>query len=171
MHQNRKTPVYQNLRSISIHLHSAWRTVIKERVQSVVDPDIRTCRPVSHDYFLRWRGWPKSIASGRNLRPSLGGRENFSPTKMTFFSEKISILAAKIAHIRQHYFSKYWGDECMGRPPPQTLHRFPPLSIAKLYVGGMAGLSLWIRHFVQWPHNDGGTSRRHDNKNTTRPGS
>src|SRR6218665_1380243 len=24
------------------------------------------------------------------------------------------------AHIRQHYFSKYWGDECMGRPPPQT---------------------------------------------------
>src|SRR6218665_1296045 len=38
------------------------------------------------------------------------------------------------AHIRQHYFSKYWGDECMGRPPPQTLGgpspsppRFPPL--------------------------------------------
>src|SRR6218665_632682 len=39
------------------------------------------------------------------------------------------------AHIRQHYFSKYWkGDECMGCPPPQTLGgpspqppRFPPL--------------------------------------------
>src|SRR6218665_3751723 len=21
------------------------------------------------------------------------------------------------AHIRQHYFAKYWGDECIGRPP------------------------------------------------------
>src|SRR6218665_1388543 len=23
------------------------------------------------------------------------------------------------APIPQHYFSKYWGDQCMGRPPPQ----------------------------------------------------
>src|SRR6218665_617594 len=32
------------------------------------------------------------------------------------------------AHIRQHYFSKYWGDECMGRPPPQTLGAPSPQS-------------------------------------------
>src|SRR6218665_1844659 len=23
-------------------------------------------------------------------------------------------------HIRQHYFSKYWGDQCMGGPPTST---------------------------------------------------
>ena len=59
-----------------------------------------------------------------------GGRKNFSPTKITFFSEKISnfhwffwssymTLSSQeknlfysfytFAHIRQHYFSKYWG--------------------------------------------------------------
>src|SRR6218665_2270526 len=37
------------------------------------------------------------------------------------------------AHIRQHYFSKYWEDQCMGRPPPQIFFggtvppRSPPL--------------------------------------------
>src|SRR6218665_1979035 len=36
------------------------------------------------------------------------------------------------AHIRQHYFSKYWGDECMVRPPTSNFGgtvppRFPPL--------------------------------------------
>src|SRR6218665_1726993 len=38
------------------------------------------------------------------------------------------------SRIRQHYFSKYLGDGCMGRPPPQTLGeplpqspRSPPL--------------------------------------------
>src|SRR6218665_993146 len=96
------------------------------------------------------------------MAPSLGGRKNFSPTKMTILSEKNPILAAQIsddlflvvdqvfriftefpdlyfvkcptwlfprkkntffyffhtfAHIRQHCFSKYWGDECMGRLP------------------------------------------------------
>src|SRR6218665_2067462 len=27
---------------------------------------------------------------------------------------------------RQHYFSKYWGDQCMGRPPPPILGRPTP---------------------------------------------
>jgi len=91
-----------------------------------------------------------------------GWRKNFSPTKITFFSEKISnfhwffwssymTLSSQeknlfysfytFAHIRQHYFSKYWGDECMGRPPPQTFlggpspspPRFPPLGICNMY--------------------------------------
>src|SRR6218665_1425763 len=34
------------------------------------------------------------------------------------------------AHIRQHYFSKYWGDGCMGRPPTSnfgtTVPSVPP---------------------------------------------
>src|SRR6218665_3289932 len=30
------------------------------------------------------------------------------------------------ARIRQHYFSKYWGDQCMGRPPPEILGDRPP---------------------------------------------
>ena len=34
---------------------------------------------------------------GGNLAPSLGGWENLSPTKMTIFSEKIPIFAAKIS--------------------------------------------------------------------------
>jgi len=69
----------------------------------------------------------------------LGRRKNFARTKMTYFSEKIPFWRQKFlmtllssqekhlfysfrAHIRQHYFSKYWEeDECMGHPPPQTL--------------------------------------------------
>src|SRR6218665_3925298 len=31
--------------------------------------------------------------------------------------------------IRQHYFSKYWGDQCMGRPPPQILGGPSPLGL------------------------------------------
>src|SRR6218665_566740 len=46
------------------------------------------------------------------------------------------------AHIRQHYFSKYWGDECMGRPTtsnfgenrPPIPPKFPPQ-----YVGHLGG--------------------------------
>src|SRR6218665_2564023 len=30
------------------------------------------------------------------------------------------------ARIRQHYFSKYWGDGCMGGPPPEILRDRPP---------------------------------------------
>ena len=37
------------------------------------------------------------------------------------------------ACIKQHYFAKYWGDGCMGRPPPQIWGavppRYPPLCI------------------------------------------
>src|SRR6218665_1077455 len=41
-------------------------------------------------------------------------------------------------HIRQHYFSKYWGDQCMGGPPTSSFGgpvppRSPPLYVA--YVG------------------------------------
>src|SRR6218665_2607723 len=41
------------------------------------------------------------------------------------FSKKNSLIKPffnsvhPFAHIQQHYFSKYWGDQCMGRPPPQ----------------------------------------------------
>jgi len=43
------------------------------------------------------------------------------------------------AHIRQHYFSKYWGDGFMGRPPTSNCFgdrlpsppRSPPLSYIK----------------------------------------
>ena len=35
-------------------------------------------------------------SSGGNLAPSLGGRKNFSRTKMTFFLKKISILMTTI---------------------------------------------------------------------------
>jgi len=40
------------------------------------------------------------------------------------------------ARIRQHYFSKYWEDGCMGRPPPQIFGgtvppRSPPLTLTK----------------------------------------
>src|SRR6218665_1046165 len=35
-------------------------------------------------------------------------------------------LFRTFAHIRQHHFSKYWGDGYMGRPPPQILGDRPP---------------------------------------------
>ena len=35
------------------------------------------------------------------------------------------------AHIRQHYFSKYWGvDQCMGRPPTSNFGGRSPQSPA-----------------------------------------
>src|SRR6218665_2534623 len=46
-------------------------------------------------------------------------------------------------HIRQHYFSKYWGDQCMGGPPtstfggdrpPQSPPRSPPLSVQNTII-------------------------------------
>ena len=55
---------------------------------------------------------------------------------MTFSSQEKHLFYCfhTFTHIGQHYFSKYWGDEWMGRPPPQTLGRpspsplrFPPL--------------------------------------------
>jgi len=103
---------------------------------------------------------PKAVAE--TWRQVWGGRKNFLPTKMRFFSEKISILAAKFSddfflvidqvfriftdfpdlyfvkcrtwpfphkkntlfytfhtfvHIRQHYFSKYWGGRMHGPSP------------------------------------------------------
>src|SRR6218665_364396 len=65
-------------------------------------------------YFVRYRTQP------------------FPHKKNTFFP----ILAKKkfFLVIRQHYFSKYWGDECNGRSPdlklwgdrPPSPPRFPP---------------------------------------------
>src|SRR6218665_2414402 len=64
-------------------------------------------------------------------------------TRETTISEKNSLIrpvfysVRTFARIRQHYFSKYWGDQCMGRPPPQILGgpslsppRSPPLGDA-----------------------------------------
>src|SRR6218665_2539494 len=96
--------------------------------------------------------------SGGDLAPSLGGRKNFSRTKiseflfsrpkilttffsvsflckmsyMTLSSQEKALFQKRIPSrhlffysvraftpIPQHFFSKYWGDQCMGRPPPQ----------------------------------------------------
>src|SRR6218665_985092 len=38
----------------------------------------------------------------------------FPHKKNTFFYS-----VPTFTHLRQHYFSKYWGNQCMGRPPPQ----------------------------------------------------
>src|SRR6218665_1352820 len=40
------------------------------------------------------------------------------------------------ARIRQHYFSKYWGDKCMGRPPPQ------------IFWGTVPPVPLGLRHWI-----------------------
>src|SRR6218665_691634 len=63
------------------------------------------------------------------------------PHKKTTISQKgflyitLFYSVRAFARIRQHYFSKYWGDGCMGRPPPHILRgtvppvppRSPPL--------------------------------------------
>ena len=54
------------------------------------------------------------------------------------------LLFHTFAHIRQHYFSKYWGDGCMGRPPPQTLGGPPPAPV------GLRPCD-WVRSRVQVP--------------------
>src|SRR6218665_3616935 len=41
--------------------------------------------------------------------------------KKEFLNKTIFYSVHPFAHIQQHYFSKYWGDQCMGRPPPQIL--------------------------------------------------
>src|SRR6218665_2488838 len=64
----------------------------------------------------------------------------FLPRKNHYFRKEllnktIFYSVHPFAHIRQHYFSKYWGNQCMGRPPhlkffggpsPQS-PRSPPL--------------------------------------------
>src|SRR6218665_204932 len=62
---------------------------------------------------------------------------SFLTTKTLSSQEKhLFYFFHTFAHIRQHYFSKYWGDECMDRPPlklwgdrPPVPPRLPPLSL------------------------------------------
>src|SRR6218665_3576143 len=57
-------------------------------------------------------------------------------------------------HIRQHCFSKYWGDQCMGRPPPQILGgtvppippRSPPLGIPERFEDA----KIYGKEFTRW---------------------
>src|SRR6218665_4016140 len=80
------------------------------------------------------------------------------------------------ARIRQHCFSKYWSDGCMGRPPtsnfwedrPPSSPRSPPLSIVSLhliwrglylglkrpridYTRVYSGLGQFIPRSILWP--------------------
>src|SRR6218665_3375271 len=68
-------------------------------------------------------------------------------TRKTLISEDNSLMTPfftlfMLSHASdKHYFSKYWGDGCMGRPPPQILGgpypsplRFPPVSIAMIIL-------------------------------------
>ena len=54
-------------------------------------------------YYVKCRIWP------------------FPHKKSTFFYS-----VHTFTRIRQHYFSKYWGDQCMGRPPPPQIWRGGP---------------------------------------------
>src|SRR6218665_372699 len=47
----------------------------------------------------------------------------FLTRKTHFF---YSIHTCTFTRIRQHYFSKYWGDQCMGRPPHLKLWGVSP---------------------------------------------
>src|SRR6218665_2363 len=40
-------------------------------------------------------------------------------SEKNFFMTPFFYSVRTFACIRQHYFSKYWGDGCMGRPPSQ----------------------------------------------------
>ena len=98
----------------------------------------------------------------------LGRRKNFARTKMTYFSEKIPFWRQKFlmtllssqekhlfysfrAHNRQHYFSKYWGeDECMGHPPTSNFGgTVPPvrLGFRLCYLLSLWSSSSRIRHY------------------------
>src|SRR6218665_1268024 len=59
--------------------------------------------------------------------------------KKEFLNKTIFYSVHPFAHIRQHYFSKYWGDQCMGRPPTSNflgavppVPRSPPLVCSNL---------------------------------------
>src|SRR6218665_1710398 len=43
----------------------------------------------------------------------------YDPSYTTLSSQEKPLFYSfhTFAHIQQHYFSKYWGDECMGRTP------------------------------------------------------
>src|SRR6218665_1896564 len=50
---------------------------------------------------------------------------------ITLYSQEKHIFYSihTFTRIRQHYFSNYWGDQCMGPPPPQTLGDRPPVHL------------------------------------------
>src|SRR6218665_640032 len=56
-----------------------------------------------------------------------------SPQQKSLFQQKIPwrhlffYSLQTFAPIPQHYFSKYWGDQCIGRPPPQILGGTSPI--------------------------------------------
>src|SRR6218665_2041130 len=49
------------------------------------------------------------------IRPFLHQKTHYF--RKEFLHKTICYSVRTFAHIQQHYFSKYWGDQCMGRPP------------------------------------------------------
>ena len=97
----------------------------------------------------RWRFFWKNFHFSGKISDDLSYRPGFSnfhwfpffrifillnvvqdPSYMTLSSQEKLLFYSfhTFAHIRQHYFSKYWGDECMGRPPPQIVGGTVPQS-------------------------------------------
>src|SRR6218665_1861541 len=51
-------------------------------------------------------------------------------SEKNFLTTLLFYSVRTFARTRQHYFSKYWGDGCMGRPPPQILgETVPPVPL------------------------------------------
>src|SRR6218665_1024874 len=74
-----------------------------------------------------------------------------------FLNKTIFYSVHPFAHIQQHYFSKYWGDQCMGRPltsiffggaSPSPLPRSPPLANGYLNLRVASVLRLSPRLFA-----------------------
>src|SRR6218665_2904766 len=71
------------------------------------------------------------------LPPKILGDRPPSPPRFPPLQEKHPFYSFHtFGHIRQHYFSKYWGTNAWAVPPPQTLGgpspqspRFPPLRV------------------------------------------
>ena len=56
------------------------------------------------------------------------------------------------AHIWLQHFSKYWGDECMGRPPPETLGAVPPVPLGfRPWIHVYLTKHSYRRWYYAWP--------------------
>src|SRR6218665_3287209 len=58
------------------------------------------------------------------IRPFLHQKNHYFGKE--FLASTIFYSVRTFARIRQHYFSKYWGDQCMGRSSTSNLGDRPP---------------------------------------------
>src|SRR6218665_1735705 len=72
---------------------------------------------IHDDFFLGFSDFPYLYCVKCRIWHFLSEKNHYF--RKEFLDDTFFYSVRTFARIRQHYFSKYWGDGCMGRPPHQ----------------------------------------------------